>query len=228
MVKKLAIFFIITFCFSYNVKAVCYDKELNDWALNTEIKFIEFDRNLINEETGEPLKNSMQAAYILSTTVNRDDIVMKATTNKGYKLEGKYIPGHKVYGITDYTPLEKVEYEITIYGGKDSACPNEVLKVLDYEVEPFNFYFKTQKCEDYPDAPLCKQYLDTNNITLDKFNKEMDIYIEENVPKEEPKGFDAIIDFMLNYGIYVLIPFVVISAIYLVKIRKLKKEEGGK
>ena len=62
--KKLIFFVLIFFVCSLNIDALCYDNSLNEWALNTNIKFIDFNRNLINEETNEPLYKTMDYSYI--------------------------------------------------------------------------------------------------------------------------------------------------------------------
>ena len=127
---KKILFLIFTFvCFTFNINALCYDDDLNDWALNVDVKFIDFNRNLINEKTGKPLYETMDYSYILSLNNMRDDIVLKATTDYGAELEGIYVPGHKVYGIVDYTPKNGAIYSIRVYGSEDSKCSNELLKI---------------------------------------------------------------------------------------------------
>lgn len=230
MKKKLLLccLFLSIFIINIRVDALCYDDDLNEWANKVSIKFVDFNKELINEETGKPLKETMIYSYILTTNMQRDDIIIKATTSNGDKMEGVYVPGHKVYGLVDYTPKYGIKYDISIYGSKDSACPNEVIKTFNYEVEKFNFYYKTEKCEKYPDAPLCKMYKDTDDVTLEEFNREMDEYIEGVAPVKKKSVFKVILDFFVNYGIYVLIPFIVIMVIYLIKIGNLKKIERKK
>lgn len=221
-------FMIALFSFNLNIDALCYDDELNDWAIGAEVEFIHFDRNLINEKTNRPLSDTMDYAYILSVNNSRDDIVMKATNNYDQNLVWEYIPGHKVWGITNYSAKKTVNYEITFTGAENSACPGEVLKKINYSVEPFNVYYKTEKCQDYPEAPLCTIFKDTSNVTEDEFNKQMDEYIEEHRPDPEPSIFSKILKFFLDYVIYILIPFVAIAVFYKIKINNIKKEERRK
>ncbi len=228
MKKKLLISFLFLCIFNIKVDALCYDDDFNEWADKAEIEFIDFNKNLINEKTGKPLRETMIYSYVLTTNIQREDIVMKANTSYGSNLEGIYIPGHKVYGIADYTPKDGVKYDITIYGSKDSACPNEVIKTFKYEVEKFNFYFKTEKCEKYPDAPLCKRFKNTDDITLEEFNQEMDEYIDSVEPHKKGNWFSSFLKFMVSYGVFILIPFIVIALLYMVKIGKTKKMERNK
>lgn len=221
-------FMIVLFSFNLNIDALCYDDELNDWAIGAEVEFVDFDRSLINEQTGKPLELTMEYAYILTLKPSRDDVVMKATNNYNQSLEWMYIPGHKIWGIPNYIAKKTINYEITITGSEKSACPEEVLKKINYTVEPFNVYYKTEKCEYYPDAPLCEVYKDTSNITEDEFDKQMDEYIEEHKTEPEPTFLKKVLKFFLDYVIYILIPFIAIAVFYKIKINNIKKEERRK
>lgn len=227
--KKLFIFIFVFCVYSLNINALCYDDSLNDWAVNTNVKFIDFNRNLINEETNEPLYKTMDYSYILTLDNYRDDIIIKASTDYGEELEAIYVPGHKVYGIVDYTPKNGAIYDIKVYGAKGSVCENELLKTITYKIEPFNFYYKTEECEKYPEAPLCKIYKDTSNISEKEFKEEMKAYIESVDPViEKPSFFEILITYFKNYGIYVLIPIIIFSIIYFKKVSVVKKHERKK
>ena len=227
--KKIFVFIFLFCVLSLNVSALCYDDSLNEWAIDTNIKFIDFNRNLINEVTNEPLYKTMDYSYILTLDNYRDDIVIKASADYGEELEGIYVPGHKVYGIVDYTPKNGATYDIKIYGAKGSVCENELLKTFTYKVEPFNFYYKTEECEDYPEAPLCAIYKDTSNITEKEFKEEMKAYIESvNPVVDNPSLLDIFLSYLKNYGIYVLIPIIVFSILFIKKIHIFKKHERKK
>ena len=204
--KKFLFFILIFFVCSLNINGLCYDSSLNEWALNTKIKFIDFNRNLINEETGEPLYKTMDYSYILTVDNSRDDIIIKASTSYGAEIEGIYVPGND-----------------------KSVCKNELLKTITYEIEPFNFYYKTEECEMYPEASLCTMYKDTSDVTEKEFKEEMKAYAESlNSDVDDPSWFEIIISYFLNYGIYILLPIVVLSIFYLKKIHVVKKNERKK
>ena len=226
---SLFLLFISLFALSVKIDALCYDQELTDWAVNVNIKRVDFDKYLIDEETGKELDElGYDYAYILTLDTPREDVIMKATNNFDENLEGVYIPGHKVYGIPNFTSLKTVKYEITILGGKDSACPNEVLKRIEYEVERFNYYHKTELCEEYPDAPYCDLYKDTTDMTQEDFLEEMDKYIEEVEAAKPKPWYKVMFSLFYEYFIYILVPFVLIAAIYTLKIEKVKREERDK
>lgn len=220
----IGLFVVCMFSFNTCVSALCSDSELTDWAVGVNIKFIDFDKYLVDDATGKEIHElGFDYAYILALNSSRDDIIIKATTKSGRQLEGMYVPGHKVYGLVDYNPKNGVNYKITIYGGENSACPNEVLKTLNYEVEQFNFYHKTEQCENYPEAEVCKMYKDTSKMTQSQFEKEIEKYIEEVNGKKEDGFFTKVMKFMVSYGIFVLLPLIIIMIGYMIKVGKLKK-----
>lgn len=225
----IALFIACMFSFNIYVDALCNDSELTEWAVNTNIKFVNFNKYLVDEETGKEIHElGFEYAYILTLDNSRDDIVIKAITESGRNLEGVYVPGHKVYGLVDYNPKNGAKYKITIYGSDKSACPNEILKTINYEVEPFNFYHKTEECEKYPDAEVCKMYKDTSKMSEEKFKNEIKEYIEKIEGKPKDSFFTKFMKFMANYGVFVLIPFMVVLVIYMIKIGKLKNKERKK
>jgi hypothetical protein len=232
--EKDIIFIFIFLCFSFNINALCYDDDLNTWALNVQIQQIEFNNSLPNElNDNKPLKETMDYAYILALSEYRTDVVMKADltmvqddgTDFKESYEWKYIPGHKVWGIPNYNTKYEVNYNITVKGAKDSACPNEVIKTFKYKIEPFNFYKKTEHCEKYPEAPLCDMYKDTSDITNEEFNKEMELYDKEHGEQSDKTFFDKLLEYAAQYAVFILVPFVFISLFYILRIKKVQKEE---
>ncbi len=228
-ILNIGMFLGLIFMFNTNVDALCLNQELTEWAVDANVKFVNFDKYLIDEETGKEIYElGFDYAYILTLDNMRDDIVIKATTESGRKLEGLYVPGHKVYGLVDYTPKYGAKYKITIYGSDKSACPNEELKTLNYEVEQFNFYHKTEDCENYPEAEICQMYKDTSDMSYDEFKEKIEEYKESTLPKKKNNFFDKFMKFMANYGVFVLIPLIVVMLVYMVKIGKLKEKERKK
>lgn len=227
--KKIVFLILLFLCFSFNINALCYDEDLNDWALRVQIKKIEFNNKLPNElDDNKPLKETMDYAYILSLSEYRSDIVMKATNDYDENLEWKYIPGHKVWGIPNYNAKGEINYEISIYGGKDSACPNELVKTFNYKIEPFNFYLKTEYCELYPEAPMCEMYKDTSDVTKEEFDNIMEEYEKEHGGGNKKTFVDKLLEYIYQYAVFILVPFVFISLFYILRIKKVQKEDREK
>ena len=230
MKKKILLILLMTVMFGFSIKvdAACYDKELTEWAVNSSVKFINFDKYLIDEESGkEIVELGYDYAYILTLSNMRDDVVLKATTKSGRKLESFYIPGHKVYGLPDYNPKYGAEYRIVVYGGEKSACPNEILKTLDYKVEHFNFYHMTEDCEKYSEADICKMYKDTSDMTYKEFKKEIEEY-KDRLGNENDNLFTKIMKFFASYGIFIFVPIIFLVLMYSIKLGKTKVNERKK
>ena len=56
----------------------------------------------------------------------------------------------------------------------------------------------------------------------------MDEYIDSVDPKKNKNWFASFLKFMVSYGIFILIPFIVIALLYMVKIGKIKEIERKK
>ena len=222
--------FIAVFCFFlFNVRlnALCYDSELNEWATDLELEFIDFNPSLINEQTGKKLAYTMNYAFIFGLSKHRDDVILKSLDDRDNQKVWMYIPGHKIWGIPNYSYGYTVYYKLSVVGGENSSCPGEILKTFEKKMEPFNLYHKTEMCDDYPDAPLCAIYKDTSNISEQEFNYQMEQYIREVIPPKIP-FIIKLGNFFLDYFIYILIPFLLISTVYIVKIQGVKRKEANK
>ena len=234
MKRRVLFIFLLIICLSFNsVKAACHNEELNDWATKVEVKFVETTK--INAQ-------SLGYAYFLTIAPLREDIKVKVTDVSGnsayakkydyiyYKNNADGLPEQvedSIYGVGCYNNLENETYKIEVYGGDSSACKNELLKTLTYTVPRYNRLFKSQLCEKYPDHELCNPYTDkTKNMSEAEFNKKMQEYDEEisgNVEKER-----SLIIKILIYSLYMIIPFVIVTVIYMTKIKKYKKSERRK
>lgn len=227
VLKKLFFVFLMLFLFNNEIDALCYDAELNEWASDLELKFTDFDGELIDENTNEPIGYKIKYAFYFSLSKYREDVTLKASDDYNHKFEWQYIPGHKEWGIGDIVGSEPCTYKIDVVANEKSSCSGEIIKSFNYVVEPFNLYIKTEKCEQYPDAPMCAKYKDTSNVTEEEFNVEMENYIETVTP---PKTsiFVKIGNFIVDYLIYIIIPFVAIAIFYTLRINDVKRKEANK
>ncbi len=233
--KKLICSFLLIFSLliMFDVNALCYDEELNEWAVDVNVSFKEDKRFVpMGENSSE---NDEFFAYFLSVSPIRDDIIIKVTDGSGNIAEGKSYnidldnDGKKEdeYGVGCYNNLDDETYIIEIYGKENSACPNELLKTLKYTVPQYNDYIKSEYCENYPDHELCQTYTNkTKSMTETEFNDILDKYDKEIKGKELTSS--KIFKIIVEYGIYILIPLALVSIYYIIKIVKLKKEERNR
>lgn len=216
------------FLFTNNLLAVCNDDELNTWAEDVKIKLTMYDQYMTDENGQLYDKDGDNYAYILTIDPYREDVTVKATDSYDSKLVYKYIAGYKTNAIGNYTNMKENNYTIKIYGSKDSKCPNELVKEIKYTVEPFNYFSKTEYCEKYPEVDLCAVFKDTSSVTEKEFNTIMEKYDKEHTPEEPVSTKDTILNYIREYGIYIVVPFLIITLIYIIKIEEYKKKEKKK
>ena len=216
-IAKIVFCLVVLFSFSMFVNATCNNEELNEWATKVEPKFIEIkELNL----------DSSEYAYLLSITPIRDDITLKVYDGSGDSAEGKMLhPSSNekpIMAVGCYTNLDEETYKIEVYGGAKSACPNQLLKTLEYTVPQFNRYIKDVRCED-SDEEICQTF---TNSTKDMTQEQFDEAIGESSNNSNGGiSFKSILNGILEYGLYIIIPLVIISVFYVIKISKYKKEE---
>lgn len=229
--KKKFILFVLLFLMAgvIRVNAACNNKELNQWSNSVYIVQTDYvDKGLILDKNGFYKRmDYLGYAYILSLSNPRDDVVMKAIDSEGKEYNQEFFEGYDLNGIGCYNNLDDIEYTIIIYGSKDSACPGEVIRRINYDVDQYNRYYKTRYCEQYPEFELCQIYKDTSSVSENEFNEKMEIYIEE-VNKKNTL-FYKILEYVKKYYVYAIfaiLPFVLVSLTYKYKINDYLKKHG--
>ena len=223
------LFIIILLMLPILVNATCNDEELNEWATSVEVTFTKSEKLNVNE---------LGFAYFLSIKPLRDDVIIKVTDGNGDTAEGqRFLKEEEVYDNGDYhtekvydfyavgcyTNLEEEEYVVKVYGGEKSKCKNELLKTIHYTVPRYNRMEKDAMCEKYPEHELCQTYTNkTKDMTEDAFNKEMKKY-EKDGDNNVIKDSDLLRE-LINYALYALIPFIVITIIYFLRKRSIRKK----
>ena len=210
-VKKIIICLLVIFSFCTVVKATCNNEELNEWATKVETKFIEI------KDVG---LDSSEYAYLLTVTPMRDDIRIKVTDVNGATAEAKMLkPSYNedsILAVGCYTNLEEETYTIQVYGAKGSACSGELLKTLTYTVPRLNRYFKDKRCKD-SDLEICKTFTNsTEKMTQEEFDKKL---TNEENNNNNSGILGKVLKAIVSYGLYVIIPLVIISAIYIIRIK---------
>ena len=220
--KKYFVFFVLLFfVFTLGVKADCNNEDLNEWATKAEVKFTL--SSSINE-------GRLGYAYFLTVEPYREDIKMKVIDGSKQSVEGetfKYTENEKeksFYGVGCYNNLEEETYTIELYGNAKSECKNQLLKKTTYTVPRFNRMINKEMCAIYPEHELCQVYTNqTKDMDQSTFDKIMDDY-NSKMAKKELTLKDHLFK-ILKYLVYVIVPFAIVSIIYITKMRKYKKEE---
>ena len=229
MIKKLFVFLILfLFVFTGKIYAECNDEELNNWANRVKIERKEYNASGFTDDNGKYVwTGSLKYAYFFAPNIKRDDIYMTATNNvDDEEQQSEYIPGYDVVAIGEYNNLDEIKFTIYVYGGEDSACPNELLKTQKITMPPLNKYVTSEFCDKYPEHENCASYKDTSKISQEEFVKEAEKYDKEHNPENKVETLkDKILNILLEFGPYILVPFIVISIYYTIKINKFKKEQ---
>ncbi|MBR4178603.1 MAG: hypothetical protein IKR57_04570 [Bacilli bacterium] len=212
--------FVILFSFNTLLKAECNNEELNEWATTIKGEYV------LNEKSDSL---AFPFAYFITINPLRDDVKIKVTDASGVsafaeKYEGKET---NVYGVGCYTNLEKETYKIQVYGNKNSACPNELLRTLEVTVPRYNEMSKAVACKDNKDYELCKTFTDsTENMTEKEFKDKVDEYTRKDVKTDST--LYKILSVMKEYLIYIIIPFVIVTIIYIIRVKNYKTKRGEK
>lgn len=225
-VTKILFSALLVFALCLHVNAECNDEDLNEWATKVEPVFIE------NTQTGG---EASRYAYFLTIdpfkgdpTKGQAQFRIVVYDGDGNKAEGEVYTlsdGTKIYGVGCFTNLEEETYTIEVYGALNGKCSNELLKKVRYTVPRFNRMVKSAKCEN-SQSELCKTFTNaTKNMTEEEFEKKVD---EDNGALKEKTTVKDILKSVLNLLLYIIIPLAVISVVYLIKIKKYKKEERKK
>ena len=139
-----------------------------------------------------------------------------------YKVE--YDSLYKSYALGSYVHLDEKAYTFTLYGDSDSACPNEKLRTIEYVVPAYNVYSRTKYCLDNPNEKICK----TNDNKMSEVSDKEFVKIVDGKKEEERiknmTFFEKALEFLKHNWYFIVIPIVLVSAFYAIKIYLYKKK----
>lgn len=224
-VKFLLISLMLLFVFSDNVFAVCEDEELNDWAEEAQIEAIEDDDMDIYDDSGNLLKTHKKEYHYLLLVHPQTQLVYAkvkdSISNKEYVVNSN--SDFLTIAIGSKIHYEKKKYTITLYGSSESACPNEKLKTLTYEANPYNKYMINPYCIEYPQDEKCSFDSDAGTMT----EKEFAAYVASQLEAKEVQNMSLFAKawfYIKKYWYYAVIPIVLISIFYGITIMIEKKK----
>lgn len=226
-VKFLLFSLLLIFVYSDRVLAVCEDEELNSWAEEAYIEPVEDEDMDIYDESGKLLTtHEKKYHYLLLVYPPRTDsvyaMVKDSVSNKEYRLDQD--KDFLTIAVGSKIHYEKKKYTITLYGTENSACPNEKLKTLTYEANPYNKYMINPYCIKYPEDEKCKFNSDAGTMTEEEF----DAYVAKQLQIKETQNMSFIAKtwfYIKKYWFYAVIPVVLISIFYGITIFIEKKKK---
>lgn len=147
----------------------------------------------------------------LYAVISNDFNDTKVTVKFSDLVDGKYdYPSPNINRV--------VNYVVSIYSS-DEGCSGDTLKNFKVKTEVFNEYYYSTLCQNNPDLDLCKPMLDNSEILPSEFEKK----IEDAIAYRDRTTMQKLWDFVKSYYLFALVPFLIISIIFIVRIIILKR-----
>lgn len=181
------------------------------------------------EDVANKIEYSVFNIYNTDQTVNRI-MIDKISEDMYLKVRNSYNSDEDTYTYSDSneglvfidskTVARKINYEIRVYTN-DASCKNTVLRTIKVTTPKYNHYVTSDLCVGhYEDVKLCHPFYNVGEMTLDEFNKQ----VTEEIAKIDNSNL-TFWDYVLKYLPFVLIPVILISIIYIVRIILLKRRK---
>ena len=224
MKRKILFILLCMVLLTIRVRAVCNNTELNDLAEKFEVTYTEDTAPKLVSTDGKVTELEKEYAYFLVFSPYSDKVTIKVT-NSLKKDEGNavYNKTLKTNVFGSYIHFSPKEYTIKLYGSKNSACSNELLKTVKFTVPKFNSYSLFEYCDSNKDAEFCSMMKDTSKVSLEEFQKAAEKTTEEK-KTENMTAMEKIKYYLLRYGLFILIPILLITGYYLIRMNQYKKK----
>ena len=220
-ISLLLITLVLFLVFEPKLFAVCTDLELNDIAEDLNV-FLDEDLEIIGEN--DKVERERKYLYLLSfgetLSGKKDKVKIEVTDSENSKkYNATYDTFYDTYVIGSLIHFTPKTYNITIYGGDKSKCPNEKIKAFSYKVNAYNIYRDSEYCQTHKEEDVCSIDFDSSNLNDEEFNK-----LVNPTVTPELTFFQKVWNVITSYWYFVVIPVVVISIFYLVIIFIYKKK----
>lgn len=225
MKKKIIIAMTLVFLLSFTkVKATCDIDFINDIAEKFKVVYTEDTASKIISESGHVTEVETGYAYFLVFSPYSDWIKIKVTNSLDSEEQvAKYNETQKTYVIGSYIHYQPKEYTIKVYGADSSTCSNELLKTTKITVPRFNDYSLFEYCALNKTEDICSMMKDTTKVSLEEF-KEITSKTEDEKKIDNMTTFEKVKYYALRYGLFILIPILIISIYYVIKMKQYKKK----
>lgn len=197
--------FLLIFCFTTKVDALCSTKRYNN------LKMIAY-----KAEPSYELKFDSNHRHYFEVTVNNvdKDILVNYNGAMYEPVDGVVKIGSKLSGGTSY--------EIKLYGGYNTHCIEEYLYTKKITIPKYNPYSEKDECIEYEEFPLCNKWYSGSIANEEEFMNQLNAYIislrtdeKEEVPVKEKGLFEKIIDFYVN-NLIITLPITILIVLFIV------------
>ena len=114
---------------------------------------------------------------------------------------------------------KSVKMTVSFYSSDESCNVTDALKVINIDTDIFNEFYYYKVCNENPDLEVCAPTYDNSKYNEDTFKEMVDELIEER----DKTILDKTLDFFKEYYLFILIPILLISVIFIVRIVLLKR-----
>ncbi len=225
MKKLKAIIIIITLMFLFIVKinAECDIDELKKAANSVTIKVFE-DKSVVTMEKdsdGNLVENTKDAeyAYVLAASPYNPDLEYVVIDSEYEETEMfKYSEKYQTQIKGSDIHYETKVYKIDIYSVGE-GCNRVLLRTLTVEVPPFNELMLSDFCLSNPDERICQINYDNSDKTYEELEEEI-AKIKESKASIPSKMLNS----LKRYWYVVLLPLIIISIYYIIRINNYKRK----
>lgn len=222
---KILLILLVMFAFSAKVFAVCDDEEMKELINSYEVYLVEDeDRMITVPGQDEEILDKAEYGYVLLFYPDSSDLVYKVTSSDGVQY-AKYSYKYETYMIGSDIHFSPKNYKVEVYGREGTACSNEKLLEKSYLIPAYNEYSGSNYCREHKEEEICKINYDSSKIT-DEDKEKINGGNVDKEEKEEMTQFEKIMSFVKKALPFILIPILIISLFYIVKIKNYKKKES--
>ena len=196
---------IMFFCFSTKAEAFCSTKKYSNLKMTAYKAAVNYELNFDDDHN-----------YYFKLKVNNvDKDILVRFDGYEYEPEDGYVE------IKTRIPGGKT-YEIDLYGGYETSCPEEYLYTKRITVPKYNPLSERDECIEYEEFYLCNKWYAGKDATDISFESELNRYIEQlkskdkdEIPKKPKTFFQTIIDFFINNKI-IMMPIAIIISVFII------------
>lgn len=138
--------------------------------------------------------------------------------------------GNSTVSDDGYAPNQSLE--LPFYASNEGVCRGYLISTKIVQLPPYNVYSEDPLCVGHEKFELCQKYSPVKVSSYDEFVRRVQEYIDSlkndgnnnpsNNDKKKVSLWDKIIDFLLTYNLYFLLPIILLgtAGIIIVEIRR--------
>lgn len=211
--KKLMILCFVLFSFFYSINLLNADcEDLISKSKNVKVykESIAPKSDKENPTIGVRIENITDDYYVkITNDVNDKEVTIKySDTENG------------TYFFKSPNVYKNVKVNVNLYSSNNNVC-NSTDSLVNFEVstDVFNQYYYLNICQNNLDLDMCKPFQNNEELNKEEFVKK----IEDDIRVRDMSIFERVWEFIKDYYLYALVPFILLSLIFIIRIVLLKR-----